>query len=88
MDDPVVQKLRAEMKADGLDALVAHSPDNATYTAGFPLPSHAQKRFRRTITVLAGRDFGCQVVDNVEEAFAREKSGHLAPHDPLIEVTV
>jgi Xaa-Pro dipeptidase len=74
MDDPVIQKLRAEMKADSFDALVAHSLDNATYTAGFQVPSHAQNRFRRTITVLAGRNFGCQIVVNVEEALAREKS--------------
>lgn len=74
MEDPVVQKLRAAMKAERFDALVAHSLDNATYTAGFQVPSHAQNRFRRTITVLAGDDFGCQVVVNVEEALAREKS--------------
>ena len=74
MEDPVIQKLRAAMKADRFDALVAHSLDNATYTAGFQVPSHAQNRFRRTITVLAGDDFGCQIVVNVEEALAREKS--------------
>ena len=74
MEDPVIQKLRAAMKADDLDALVAHSLDNATYTAGFQVPSHAMNRFRRTITVLAGGDFGCQIVVNVEEALARDKS--------------
>jgi Xaa-Pro aminopeptidase len=88
MDEPVVQKLRAEMKADGLNALVAHSPDNATYIAGFPLPSHAQKRFRRTITVLAGRDFRLPGRRKCRSVARSRKSGHLVPHDPLIEVTV
>lgn len=74
MQDPVIQKLRAAMNAEGFDALVAHSLDNATYTAGFQVPSHALNRFRRTITVLAGKDFGCQIVVNVEEALAHEKS--------------
>jgi Xaa-Pro dipeptidase len=74
VEDPIIQKLRAEMKADGFDALVAHSLDNATYTAGFQVPSHALNRFRRTITVLAGDDFGCQIVVNVEEALARDRS--------------
>jgi Xaa-Pro aminopeptidase len=74
MADHVVDNLRAEMKNDRFDALVAHSLDNATYTAGFQVPSHAQNRFRRTITVLAGDRFGCQIVVNVEEALAREKS--------------
>ena len=74
MEDPVIQNLREQMKSDRFDALVAHSLDNATYTAGFQVPSHAQNRFRRTITVLAGDRFGCQIVVNVEEALAREKS--------------
>jgi Xaa-Pro aminopeptidase len=74
MEDAVILKLREAMKADGLDALVAHSLDNVTYTAGFMVPSHAMNRFRRTITVLAGKDFACQIVVNVEEALAREKS--------------
>jgi ectoine hydrolase len=74
MEDPVIQKLRAAMKADDFDALVAHSLDNATYTAGFQVPSHAMNRFRRTITVLAGESFGCQIVVNVEEALAHDKS--------------
>src|SRR4051794_27559249 len=74
MQDPVIGKLRGAMQADGFDALVAHSLDNATYTAGFQVPSHAMNRFRRTITVLAGKDFGCQIVVNVEEALAKEKS--------------
>jgi Xaa-Pro dipeptidase len=74
MEDPVIGKLRAAMRADGFDALVAHSLDNATYTAGFQVPTHAMNRFRRTITVLAAKDFECQIVVNVEEAVAREKS--------------
>lgn len=74
MEDPVFVKLRTAMKSDGFDALVAHSLDNATYTAGFQVPSHAMNRFRRTITVLAGNDFSRQIVVNVEEALAREKS--------------
>ena len=74
MEDPVIRKLRTALKADGFDALIAHSLDNATYTAGFQVPSHAMNRFRRTITVIAGEKFGCQIVVNVEEALAREKS--------------
>lgn len=74
MDHPLLQKLRQAMREEGFDALVAHSFDNVTYTAGFAVPSHAMNRFRRTITVLAGADFACQIVVNVEEALAREKS--------------
>lgn len=74
MDHPVFTRLREEMAKDGLDALVAHTLDNVTYTAGFQVPTHAMNRFRRTISILAGRDFARQIVVNVEENLARERS--------------
>lgn len=74
MEMPVFDKLRAAMVADGLAALVAHSLDNVTYTAGFQVPSHAMNRFRRTITILTPGGFARQIVVNVEEALARQRS--------------
>jgi Xaa-Pro aminopeptidase len=70
----VLAKLRAAMKREGFDALVALSIDNVTYTAGFLVPSHASNRFRRTITILAGDAFARQIVVNVEENLARATS--------------
>ena len=64
----------AAMKKAGHDALVALSQDNVTYTAGFLVPSHASNRFRRTITILAGDTFAAQIVVNVEENLARQRS--------------
>lgn len=58
----------------GIDALVAHSMDNVTYTTGFLVPSQASNRFRRAIAVLAGDRFGCQIVVTVEAPLARERS--------------
>src|SRR5690606_41048381 len=66
--------LRERAREEGFDALVAHSQDNVTYTAGFLVPSHASNRFRRTITVIAGESFACQIVVTVEENQARERS--------------
>ena len=74
MEHEVIAKLRAAMKRAGHDALVAHSQDNATYTAGFLVPSHASNRFRRTITIIAGDRFAAQIVVNVEENLARQRS--------------
>jgi Xaa-Pro aminopeptidase len=70
----VLRKLRNMMKDRGFDALVAYSPDNVTYTAGFLVPSHATNRFRRTITILAGDSFAAQIVVSVEEKLALERS--------------
>ena len=74
MEHEVLRKLRAAMLRAGDDALVAFSQDNVTYTAGFLVPSHASNRFRRTITILAGEKFASQIVVNVEENLARERS--------------
>lgn len=74
MGEPVFDKLREAMAEDGLAALVAHSLDNVTYTAGFQVPSHAMNRFRRTITILTADGFARQIVVNVEEALARQRS--------------
>ncbi len=74
MEHEVPSRLRAAMKAGGYDALVVLSIDNVTYTAGFTVPSHVSNRFRRTITVIAGEAFGCQIVVSVEENLARLRS--------------
>lgn len=74
MENEIIANLRAAMKNGGLDALIAHSQDNVTYTAGFLVPSHATNRFRRTITIIAGDRFAAQIVVNVEENLAKERS--------------
>ena len=74
MEHEVFTKLRAEMKQQGFDALVALTPDNVTYTAGVLIPSHVVNRFRRTISILAGNNFSAQIVVDVEENLAREFS--------------
>src|SRR5215468_1294925 len=74
MEHEVIRRLRAAMQGAGYDALVAFSQDNVTYTAGFLVPSHASNRFRRTITVIAGDTFAAQIVVNVEENLAKQRS--------------
>ena len=70
----VFEKLRKGMREKGFDALVALSPDNVAYTAGFMVPSHLSNRFRRTVTILAGDSYAAQIVVNVEENLARQES--------------
>jgi Xaa-Pro dipeptidase len=74
MEHEVLGKLRAAMTKAGNDALIAFSQDNVTYTAGFLVPSHASNRFRRTIAIIAGDSFAAQIVVNVEENLARQRS--------------
>jgi Xaa-Pro aminopeptidase len=70
----IFQRLRTIMRNAGLEALVALSPDNVTYTAGFLVPTHATNRFRRTISILAGDRFATQIVVGVEERLAKANS--------------
>ncbi len=44
MRETVIQRQRAAMEANGLDALVAISPENFAYTTGFVLPSQPLRR--------------------------------------------
>src|SRR5256714_588881 len=74
MEHEVLRKLRSAMRQAGYDALIAFSQDNVTYTAGFLVPSHASNRFRRTITIIAGDTFSAQIVVNVEEILAKQRS--------------
>jgi len=74
MSHAVFEKLKRAMADSGFDALVALSPDNVTYTAGFMVPSQLTNRFRRAITILTGSGFACQIVVTVEEDLARERS--------------
>ena len=72
MEDPVFVKLRTAMKADGFDALVAHSLDNATYTAGFQVTGVIKRSDFgvKTYVPLVGDD----VAVNINAAFSKPAS--------------
>jgi len=63
-------RLRAVMAGASVDALVATSPDNVVYSAGFTVPSHLSNRFRRTACVLPVEGDPALVVVTVEHSLA------------------
>ncbi|MCL6645879.1 MAG: aminopeptidase P family N-terminal domain-containing protein [Dehalococcoidia bacterium] len=69
-----VRQLRAGMHRAGLDAVVATTPDNVTYVAGFTVPSHLSNRFRRTLCLLPLDGDPALVVVTVEETMARDST--------------
>jgi len=69
-----VRQLRAGMHRAGLDAVVATTPDNVTYVAGFTVPSHLSNRFRRTLCLLPLDGEPALVVVTVEETLARDST--------------
>ncbi|MDR7419268.1 MAG: Xaa-Pro peptidase family protein [Armatimonadota bacterium] len=69
-----VRQLRAGMQRAGLDAVVATTPDNVIYVAGFTVPSHMSNRFRRTLCLLPMEGDPALVVVTVEETLARDRT--------------
>lgn len=55
MREEVTQRLRNSLETQGLDVLVALSPENVAYTAGFVIPSQPLMRWRHA-AVLIGAD--------------------------------
>jgi Xaa-Pro aminopeptidase len=54
MDQEIVSRLKPRIASEGLDAIVAISPENVTYVSGFVVPSQALMRWRHamcTVTV-------------------------------------
>jgi Xaa-Pro dipeptidase len=63
----IIEKQRAAMEADGLDALIALSPENFAYGAGFVVPSQPLMRWRHAgLVVTAGGATGVLSVDMEE----------------------
>ncbi len=71
------RRLRQAMDARGVDGVVASSPDNVVYSAGFTVPSHLSNRFRRTLCLTPREGRPALVVVNVEESLARAQAGDI-----------
>jgi Xaa-Pro aminopeptidase len=52
MDQEIIQHLRKRVMAEGLDAIVASSPENVTYVSGFVVPSQSLMRWRHAAVIL------------------------------------
>jgi Xaa-Pro dipeptidase len=75
MDAPTgVQALRHFMEARKLAAVIATSPDNVIYLAGFTVPSHMTNRFRRTLCLVPLQSRPVLIVATVEESLARART--------------
>lgn len=55
MQAEIVSRLRAQMLADGVDAMVACSPDNFADASGFVVPSHPIMRWRHAMAIVTVR---------------------------------
>ncbi len=67
----VLKKVAASLSGEGLAAVVAMSPENAPYVAGFAVPSQKIIRGRLVMCVVAADGQSCHVVADMEESYTR-----------------
>ncbi|MBI3079366.1 MAG: aminopeptidase P family N-terminal domain-containing protein, partial [Deltaproteobacteria bacterium] len=73
MNQAIIDRQVGAMRAQGLDALIAISPENVAYTTGFLVPSPPLLRWRHCLVVVtATRRLGMVVVD-MEEFTVRDR---------------
>lgn len=72
MEQTIIDKARHSMADDGLDILVAASPENFAYLAGFMIPSQPLLRWRHAFFVLTADGRKSALVVDMEENTARD----------------
>ncbi|HEY7167712.1 MAG TPA: Xaa-Pro peptidase family protein [Candidatus Binatia bacterium] len=75
MDRQIIEKLANAIRRNGLDALVAISPENVTYVSGFVVPSQALMRWRHAICVITANGRVSMVAIDMEATTVRAHAG-------------
>jgi len=75
MDQEIIARLRKRMTADGLDAIIAVSPENVTYVTGFVVPSQSLMRWRHAICVVTADGRICMLAIDMEATTVRAHAG-------------
>lgn len=74
MRKEIISRQREAMTKAGLDALVAISPENFAYTAGFVVPSHPLMRWRHAMAIVTRDGHEAMVIVDMEESTARSRA--------------
>jgi Xaa-Pro dipeptidase len=75
MNVEIIDRQKRAMRSEGLDALVAISPENFAYTAGFVVPSQPLMRWRHAICVVTADGAVGLVVVDMEASTVRTRAG-------------
>ena len=70
----IVDKLCGAMREVGLDAIIASSPENYAYVAGFVVPSHSLMRWRHAMTLVTADGRTALLTVDMEESTVRSKA--------------
>ena len=71
MDQEIITRLKKAMAGEGLDAVLAISPENVAYSAGFAVPSQSLMRWRHAVCVVTADGRCSMLVVDMEETTVR-----------------
>ena len=71
VNSEVIERQKKMMRAAGLDALIAMSPENVTYTTGMVVPSQSLMRWRHAAAVVTADGRAALLVIDMEETTVR-----------------
>jgi Xaa-Pro dipeptidase len=75
MRSEIVARLTKAMTSEGIDALVAVSPENFAYLTGFVVPSQSLMRWRHAACIVTAAGRSALLVVDMEESTTRAKAG-------------
>ncbi|MBI2991062.1 MAG: aminopeptidase P family N-terminal domain-containing protein, partial [Deltaproteobacteria bacterium] len=75
VDQQIIERQKKAIAERGLDALIAISPENVTYTTGMVVPSQSLMRWRHAIAVVTAGGQVSMVVIDMEESTVRAHGG-------------
>ncbi len=84
----ILKRLMGAMERSGLDAIVAYSPDNVAYSAGYIVPSHTLGIRNRQFAVAINRDGRAAMLltsNELQEAQARSHLNDFRPYDEFTD---
>ena len=75
MDQEIISRLKKRIVAEGLDAIVASSPENVTYVSGFVVPSQSLMRWRHAAVIVTADGRISMVAIDMEATTVKAHAG-------------
>src|SRR4026209_1053253 len=75
MDQEIIRRLKGRIAGEGLDAIVAMSPENVTYVSGFVVPSQSLMRWRHAACIVTADVRIAMVAIDMEATTVKPNAG-------------
>jgi len=75
MDQEIIKRLKTRIAAEGLDAIIAISPENVTYVSGFVVPSQSLMRWRHAACIVTADGRISMVAVDMEATTVKAHAG-------------